>query len=137
LTQAAPCLFKKEAHKYHSNEYKTIKFHTLTAIPSTRRCHNVGVWPHAEPDNAGRRLAVTGAAKRHGENLMTEERLIDIELKLTHQEDTVDALNKIVYEQQKKIDQLEKLIAALARQVKDNASSTSERSIDNERPPHY
>jgi len=68
---------------------------------------------------------------------MTEERLIDIELKLTHQEDTVDALNKIVYEQQKKIDQLEKLIAALARQVKDNASSTSERSIDNERPPHY
>jgi SlyX protein len=68
---------------------------------------------------------------------MTEERLIDIELKLTHQEDTVDALNKIVYEQQKKIDQLEKLLTALARQVKDNASSTSERTIDNERPPHY
>lgn len=70
--------------------------------------------------------------------MIDEERLVDIELKLTHQEDTVDALNKIVYEQQKQIDELGKLIAALARQVKDAASSASEpRSIENERPPHY
>ncbi|WP_330987163.1 SlyX family protein [Herbaspirillum lusitanum] len=47
--------------------------------------------------------------------MIDEERLVDIELKLTHQEDTVDALNKIVYEQQKKIDELEKLLTALAR----------------------
>ncbi len=70
--------------------------------------------------------------------MIDEERLIDIELKLTHQEDTVDALNKIVYEQQKKIDELEKLLTALARQVKDAANSVSEpRNIENERPPHY
>lgn len=68
---------------------------------------------------------------------MIEERLIEIELKLTHQEDSVDALNKIIYEQQKKIDQLEKLLTALARQVRDNASNTNERNLDNERPPHY
>ena len=70
--------------------------------------------------------------------MIDEERLVDIELKLTHQEDTVDALNKIVYEQQKKIDELEKLLTALARQVKDAANSISEpRNIENERPPHY
>lgn len=66
-----------------------------------------------------------------------ENRLIDIELKLTHQEDTVDALNKIVYEQQKKIDELEKVLGALARQVKETASSLNERNAANERPPHY
>ncbi|WP_034296147.1 SlyX family protein [Herbaspirillum sp. RV1423] len=70
--------------------------------------------------------------------MIDEERLVDIELKLTHQEDTVDTLNKIVYEQQKKIDQLEKLLSALARQVKDTANSISEqRTIENEKPPHY
>jgi len=70
--------------------------------------------------------------------MIDEERLVDIELKLTHQEDTVDALNKIVYEQQKKIDELEKLLTTLARQVKDTADSVGEqRSIENERPPHY
>jgi len=70
--------------------------------------------------------------------MIDEERLVDIELKLTHQEDTVDALNKIVYEQQKKIDELEKLLTTLARQIKDTANSISEqRNIENERPPHY
>lgn len=70
--------------------------------------------------------------------MINEDRLMDIELKLTHQEDTVDTLNKIVYEQQKKIDELEKLLLALARQIKDGANSSSgERTIENERPPHY
>jgi SlyX protein len=70
--------------------------------------------------------------------MIDEDRLIDIELKLTHQEDTVDALNKIVYLQQKKIDELEKLLLALVRQIKDSANnSSSERSVENERPPHY
>ena len=70
--------------------------------------------------------------------MIDEERLVDIELKLTHQEDIVDALNKIVYEQQKKIDELEKLLTTLARQVKDAANSISEqRNVENERPPHY
>jgi len=69
-----------------------------------------------------------------------ENRLIDIELKLTHQEDLVDTLNKIVYEQQIKIDNLEKLLSALARQLKETVSSVNAQgqgNADNERPPHY
>ena len=66
-----------------------------------------------------------------------EDRLIDIELKLTYQEDTVDTLNKIVYQQQRKIDELEKLLSALARQLKENTGSNNERTIADEKPPHY
>ena len=69
--------------------------------------------------------------------MIDENRLIDIELKLTHQEDTVDALNQIVYQQQKKIDELEKLLTALVRQVKNSADNVGERNIENEKPPHY
>ena len=69
--------------------------------------------------------------------MINEERLVNIELKLTHQEDTVDALNNIVYTQQKKIDELEKLLLALARQVKAQANSFSEGSNGHEKPPHY
>ncbi len=69
--------------------------------------------------------------------MIDEDRLIDIELKLTYQEDTVDTLNKIVYQQQRKIDELEKLLTTLARQLNENASNLGERDITNEKPPHY
>lgn len=70
--------------------------------------------------------------------MIDDARLVDIELKLTYQEDTVDALNRIVYAQQKKIDELEKMLSTLARQVKATADSIGEqRTIDHEKPPHY
>jgi SlyX protein len=72
--------------------------------------------------------------------MIDENRLIDIELKLTQQEDLVDTLNTIVYRQQNKIDQLEQALATLARQVKENANShnaSNPGAIDHERPPHY
>jgi SlyX protein len=66
-----------------------------------------------------------------------EERLIAIESKIAQQEDLVESLNQTVYAQQKKIDQLEDLFSALVRRVKDSAGGPEERSLDNERPPHY
>ncbi|MBS0309305.1 MAG: SlyX family protein [Proteobacteria bacterium] len=68
--------------------------------------------------------------------MQTEERFIDIEIKLTRQEDLVDALNQTIYRQQQKIDELETLCTALARHVgalRDAASAGS----GNEKPPHY
>jgi len=67
---------------------------------------------------------------------MNEERLIDIELKLTSQEDLLDSLNKTVYEQQKKIDELEALCTALAHRLVEWRESGSQTPI-NEPPPHY
>lgn len=66
-----------------------------------------------------------------------EERFIDIEIKLARQEDLVDTLNRMVYEQQKKIDQLDALCTALARQLKEARDSAAEGGLAHERPPHY
>ena len=68
---------------------------------------------------------------------MNEDRIVDIEIKLTRQEDLVDALNKIVYEQQKKIAELESLCLALAGRLKEVASGANEAGAAHERPPHY
>jgi SlyX protein len=68
---------------------------------------------------------------------MNEDRIVDIEIKLTRQEDLVDTLNKTVYEQQKKIDELESLCVALVGRLKDVVNGANEQSPANERPPHY
>jgi SlyX protein len=72
-----------------------------------------------------------------GGAVSTEDRFIDIEIKLAHQEDLVESLNQLVYAQQKRMDQLEAMCAALARHIRDNAAPGQGPSLDNERPPHY
>jgi SlyX protein len=63
-----------------------------------------------------------------------EERFVDIEIKLAHQEDLVESLNQRVYEQQKQIDRLEGMLQALAEHLRTRESA---QSPVNERPPHY
>ena len=67
--------------------------------------------------------------------MSSEERFVDIEIKLAHQEDLVESLNQRVYEQQKQIDKLEAMLTALAEHVRNNAQSNQ--MPLNERPPHY
>lgn len=72
--------------------------------------------------------------------MTTEERLVDVEIRIARQEDLIDVLNKTVYEQQKKIDELEALCTALARHVKDLRDAASDVMSDAmvlEKPPHY
>lgn len=66
-----------------------------------------------------------------------EERIVDIEIKLTQQEDLLDALNKTVFRQQEKIDELEILCTALAGRLRELQSSLPESGAGNEKPPHY
>lgn len=68
---------------------------------------------------------------------MNEERLVNIESKLTFQEDLIEELNKTVYQQQQKLDQLEEICRALARQVQGLAEAGNENKPGYERPPHY
>ncbi len=65
-----------------------------------------------------------------------EQRLIEIEIKLTRQEDLLEALNQMVYSQQKKIDELQALCAALAGHIRDRAADPEAR-LPHDRPPHY
>lgn len=66
-----------------------------------------------------------------------EDRLVEIEIKISYQEDTLQELNKVIYDQQKMIDQLEATCRFLLNQVKDLSDTASEKSAANERPPHY
>jgi len=67
---------------------------------------------------------------------MNEERFIDIESKVTHQEFLLEKLNQIVYQQQQKIDQLEETLAKLGKRIQEGGNTHSIGPA-NEKPPHY
>lgn len=69
--------------------------------------------------------------------MSTEDRFIDIEIKLAHQEHTVESLNQRVYEQQQQIDKLEQMVAALVQHVRSQAESGGGGGAAHEPPPHY
>jgi SlyX protein len=72
-----------------------------------------------------------------GTPMTNEDRLVDIEIKIARQEDLVDTLNRTVYQQQKKIDELEALCAALVRHIKEIREAASDAAPAHEKPPHY
>lgn len=69
--------------------------------------------------------------------MTTEERLVELEIKMARQEDMADALNNTLYQQQKKIDELEALCSALVRHMKEMRDAANEQGPANEKPPHY
>ena len=66
-----------------------------------------------------------------------DERLVDIETKLANQEYLLDVLNQTIYQQQKKIDELDALCVALAKQLADMHTRLPDSLPANEKPPHY
>lgn len=69
---------------------------------------------------------------------MNEDRLLEIETKLTFQEKTIKDLNDELYEQQLEIDRLKLICETFLKQSKAMSELTS--GIDapaNEKPPHY
>jgi SlyX protein len=71
-------------------------------------------------------------------NMNLEDRLIALETKITAQEDLLDVLNQTVYQQHKKIDELENLCITLARRLADAQYTEGGGALlANEKPPHY
>ena len=66
-----------------------------------------------------------------------EERLIQLESKLAHQEYLLEVLNQTVYKQQTKLDDLDALCVALAKRLADVNARTPDSLPANEKPPHY
>ena len=60
-----------------------------------------------------------------------DERLIDIEMKLSSHENLIEELSTIIYEQQKKIDKLERAMKEIEN------SNLLEVGSHNVKPPHY
>ncbi len=68
---------------------------------------------------------------------MSEDRLIDIESKLAHQDQLLVELNEVVTEQQGRIMQLEQLSSSLIERVRAIGDAAPEEGPVDERPPHY
>lgn len=68
---------------------------------------------------------------------MSEERFIDLESRLAHQDQLLNELNDVVTEQQQKIMQLDELCKALLQRVRSVGEGMSEGDPGDERPPHY
>lgn len=66
---------------------------------------------------------------------LEEQRFIDIEMKLSHQEFLIDELNQVVKEQTETITRLELTLKKLSARVSETADARV--GAGNEKPPHY
>ncbi|SCA55466.1 Protein SlyX homolog [Candidatus Terasakiella magnetica] len=67
--------------------------------------------------------------------MSTEERITELEIRLSHQETTIDELNATVFEQWQSIDSLTKELLSLKNRMK--ALTPSEIDDAPYLPPHY
>lgn len=65
-----------------------------------------------------------------------ENRITDLEIKISYTEDMVEELNRTIYRQQQQIDFLINEIRNLRDQVQ-RAAPQEQRSLRDEIPPHY
>ena len=69
---------------------------------------------------------------------MIENRLMELEIKVSYQEDLLQILNDIIAAQQQQIDRLEVAFKNVNERVQSLAAKTPEESSPNyELPPHY
>jgi SlyX protein len=68
---------------------------------------------------------------------MSEERFVDLETRLAHQDEMLRELNDVVTAQQAKIMQLEELCRSLIDRVRSLGEGLPAGDTGDERPPHY
>ena len=66
---------------------------------------------------------------------MTDDRITNLEIKLSFTEDLIEKLNETVYKQQQQIEFLYRELKAIKEQA--SASGTGTSSLQDEIPPHY
>ncbi len=68
---------------------------------------------------------------------MDEDRLIDIETKMAHQEQLLTELNEVLTDQQAQISRLEALSQSLTDRLNSLVDNAGGGQLTDERPPHY
>lgn len=68
---------------------------------------------------------------------MNEDRLVDIETKISFQENTIKELNDVVCKQQKQIDTLNTTCKQLMDQIRKMSGISSGGDLIDDKPPHY
>lgn len=70
-------------------------------------------------------------------NIMTEQRIIELEIKVAYQEDLLQDLNSIVTQQQQQIDRLETVCKQLVEHLRNIQTNHYSEAEGNQTPPHY
>ena len=68
---------------------------------------------------------------------MADDQLINIETKLSYQENLLDQLNSIIIKQQEELDILKRALLSIQERVTILNESSREIADSDERPPHY
>ncbi len=68
---------------------------------------------------------------------MSDQRVIELEIKLSYQEDLLQALNKIVADQQRQITHLERAYQHLNERINSLPIDNKSDSANEPPPPHY
>jgi len=66
-----------------------------------------------------------------------DERITELEIRLTHIEDTLDVLNQTIIDQHKLVGQLQLQISVLEKKLKATATSNIAHESEETPPPHY
>lgn len=66
-----------------------------------------------------------------------EEKLIDLEIRLTHQEDHIHSLDKVIYDQDKTITALTERVELLEKKLKAAGEQQILSPHEDTPPPHY
>ncbi|MCK6531671.1 MAG: SlyX family protein [Polyangiaceae bacterium] len=66
-----------------------------------------------------------------------EARVVELEVRFTHQDRALSEMSDVVYRQQQLIDQLERRVKALEKRLADIGEPSTPRDITDDVPPHY
>ena len=66
-----------------------------------------------------------------------ESRVTELEIRLTHLEDTIEVLNKTIIKQHNEIDLLQLQVSQLEKKIKASQSSPVALESEETPPPHY
>ena len=66
-----------------------------------------------------------------------ENRVTELEIRLTHLEDTIEVLNKTIIEQHAEIDMLQLQVSNLEKKIKASQASQVAHESEETPPPHY
>lgn len=66
-----------------------------------------------------------------------EDRVTELEIRLTHLEDTIEVLNNTIIKQHGEIDQLQLQVSLLEKKIKASQASPIAHESEETPPPHY
>ena len=66
-----------------------------------------------------------------------EQKLIDMEIRFAHQQDHIEQLDRVIYQQQQTIDQLGQRLLQLEKRLKSATEANILKPEEDSPPPHY